>query len=67
MLVGDQTQHLLFRLVNGELPAESSTAVWKNVVVLIGVNNLRAGMTAEEVILDLATCMVVARFIKVCR
>ena len=42
---GDQTQHLLWRLQSGEIPAAATT-----VFVLIGTNNLGAGMTAEQTV-----------------
>lgn len=48
-LKGDQTQHLLYRLQNGELPKNGHGYSMKSVVLLIGVNNLNSGMNAKEV------------------
>lgn len=42
---GDQTQHLLWRLMNGELPAALRPKVF---VILIGTNNLGAGMGYQQ-------------------
>ncbi|CAN0227313.1 unnamed protein product, partial [Hapterophycus canaliculatus] len=44
---GDQTQHLLWRLQNGELPDELQPEV---ILVAIGTNNLGAGMSVGDAV-----------------
>ncbi|CAM9659593.1 unnamed protein product [Ectocarpus fasciculatus] len=46
-VAGDQTQHLLWRLQNGELPDVLQP---ESILVAIGTNNLGAGMDAQDTV-----------------
>ena len=51
-IAGDQTQHLLFRLANGEMPPALREGPGGNDVtisLLIGTNNIAVGYTRDEV------------------
>ena len=48
-ICGDRTQHLLFRVLNGEILNCAGKSVIKNVIVHIGVNNINAGDSWESV------------------
>ena len=51
---GDQTQHLLWRLQNGELPSSKNGAIPMIAIVMIGTNNLGAGMFPNSTLLGIA-------------
>ena len=47
---GDQTQHLLWRMHHGEMPVQLQPKV---IVLLIGTNNLGAGMSPEDTLIGI--------------